>query len=98
MEDETLSVARQCAARPDVAPYAKIVGAWVWCEFPGKPERETRVWLKANGFRWNKERNAWQNPCGVFRRRLRTGDPRHIYGERPLVAQENDSERGLTVL
>jgi hypothetical protein len=96
--EETLSVARQCASRPDVAPYAKIVGAWVWCEFPGKPSEETRQWLKAMGFRWNKERGAWQNPCGVFRRKLRHGDPRYIYGERPLVSDENNEARGLSVL
>lgn len=70
--------------RPDIAPYARIVGVWVWIEFPDKPTEETRAFLKSIGFRWNKERGAWQHSCGIRRPRMMSGDPRFYYGMRPI--------------
>lgn len=78
------SVTAACAARPDIAPYARIVGRWVWCEFPDKPSDETRAFLKQTGFRWNRERGAWQHPCGYHTRANRKIDPRQFYGALPL--------------
>jgi hypothetical protein len=75
------SVIEACGARDDVQPYARIVGKWVWCEFPTKPSDDTRDFLKGTGFRWNKERAAWQHSCGHFARRNAKIDPRAYYGQ-----------------
>jgi hypothetical protein len=80
----TEEVSEAVAHRPDVAPFARLVGAWVWCEFPEKPSDDTREWLKQTGFRWNGERAAWQHSCGHFTRRNRRIDPRAIYGQQRL--------------
>lgn len=82
----TEEVSAAVAQRPDVAPFARLVGNWVWCEFPDKPSDDTRTWLKQTGFRWNGERKAWQHSCGHFTRRNRRVDPRQVYGQLPLDA------------
>lgn len=82
----TEEVSAAVAARPDVAPYARLVGNWVWCEFPTKPHAEVLTWLKQTGFRWNGERLAWQHSCGHVTRRNRRIDPRQVYGQLPLDA------------
>ena len=61
--------------RPDVAPYARKVGVWIWAEFPGKPSEETREFLKAIGFHWNKTRLAWQHNCGTLETYTENGHP-----------------------
>jgi len=38
----------------------RIVGSWIWIEFPVKPCLEVRDWLKQNGFHWNYPRRVWQ--------------------------------------
>ncbi|MFI0609896.1 MAG: hypothetical protein ACH37Z_18630 [Anaerolineae bacterium] len=81
----TDEVSAAVAQRPDVAPFARLVGNWVWCEFPEKPSDDTRQWLKQTGFRWNNARNAWQHSCGHFTRRNRRIDPRQVYGQLPLT-------------
>jgi len=87
---DTQSVTDACSARPDVAPFARIVGNWVWVEFPGKPDADTLTFLKQTGFHWNRERLAWQHSCGHFARRNRRIDPRTYYGQQPLEYQERD--------
>jgi hypothetical protein len=84
MNATTEHISAQCAARPDIAPYARIVGVWVWVEFDTKPAADTRAFLKRAGFRWNKLRQAWQHPCGVYRPQMKHGDPRAYYGQAPL--------------
>jgi hypothetical protein len=37
-----------------------IIGRWIWVKFPSKPDDDTRGWLKACKFRWNKTRGVWQ--------------------------------------
>jgi hypothetical protein len=74
-------------ARMDIAPYAKLVGQWVWAEFPHKPSDDTRAFLKGIGFRWNNERMAWQHACGVYRRQNRRIDPRMVYGQRAIESE-----------
>jgi hypothetical protein len=32
------------------------------------------------GFHWNNARQSWQHPCGTFRDRRATVDPRQKYG------------------
>lgn len=63
---------------PEVAPFARVVGQWVWVEFPNKPAQEIREELKRLGFHWNKTRNAWQNHCGFYSRHS-SSDPRYKY-------------------
>ena len=70
--------------RPDILPYARIVGRWVWVEFPERPPLATRHWLKEAGFHWNKERNAWQHPCGYHSKHA-PYDPRDKYDSFPLA-------------
>lgn len=82
------SVIEACAAHPEIQPYARVVGKWVWCEFPSKPSADVCDFLKGTGFRWNADRLAWQHNCGTFARRNRRIDPRMVYGEQRLPERE----------
>lgn len=80
-ESLTLSeVVEAVSNRPDVSPFARIVGKWVWVQFDSKPAVETREYLKNLGFRWNRKRECWQHHCG-YRSVRSTSDPRFKYGE-----------------
>lgn len=46
---------------------AEVVGKWVWVQFKEQPAAEIRQQLAQLGFHWNRERQAWQHPCGQFR-------------------------------
>ena len=46
---------------------AEVVGKWVWVRFQEQPAPELRQQLAQLGFHWNRERQAWQHPCGQFR-------------------------------
>ena len=48
---------------------AEVVGKWVWVTFRETPAPELRQILAQLGFHWNRERQAWQHPCGQFRLR-----------------------------
>jgi hypothetical protein len=63
----------------DIREHSYLVGAWVWIEYPGKPDKATIATIKALGFSWNKKRHVWQNPCGVYRKAA-PYDPRDKYG------------------
>ena len=52
---------------PDVYRAAEVVGKWVWVTFKETPAAEIRQQLAQLGFHWNRERQAWQHPCGQFR-------------------------------
>ena len=45
---------------------AEVVGKWVWVTFKEQPTAEVRQALAQLGFHWNRERQAWQHPCGKF--------------------------------
>ena len=45
---------------------AEVVGKWVWVTFKEQPAAEVRQQLAQLGFHWNRERQAWQHPCGKF--------------------------------
>ena len=45
---------------------AEVVGRWVWIQFKDTPAAEIRQQLAQLGFHWNRERQAWQHPCGQF--------------------------------
>ncbi|MFW9770323.1 MAG: hypothetical protein ACFFEM_16010, partial [Candidatus Thorarchaeota archaeon] len=85
-ENRQLSTKAVIARLPEnVKPYAFIVGAWVWIDFPRKPKAETLEKIKPLGFKWNKKRKVWQHPCGEFRPFNPKTDPRDKYGEIPLA-------------
>jgi hypothetical protein len=52
---------------PDIYRLAEVVGKWVWVTFKEQPAAEIRQKLAQLGFHWNRERQAWQHPCGQFR-------------------------------
>ena len=51
---------------PDAYRLAEVVGKWVWVTFKEQPAAEVRQQLAQLGFHWNRERQAWQHPCGKF--------------------------------
>lgn len=57
---------------------AQVVGRWVWVTFKEQPTAEIRQTLAQLGFHWNRERQAWQHPCGQFSLSS-SGDPREKY-------------------
>jgi hypothetical protein len=64
---------------PSFFELAEVVGKWVWIQFAEKqPTAVTRV-LAELGFHWNKGRQSWQHPCGLFRDRSSRVDPRAKY-------------------
>ena len=65
-------------AAPDAFRLAEVVGRWVWVTFSEQPAAEIRQQLAQLGFHWNRERQAWQHPCGQFRLSS-AGDPRERY-------------------
>jgi hypothetical protein len=56
-------------ANPGLFNLAEVVGKWVWVTFRETPAPELRQVLAQLGFHWNRERQAWQHPCGAFRLR-----------------------------
>lgn len=72
-----------CNGFPQFLSVAEVVGKWVWIQFPAKQPRSVTSALAELGFRWNKARQAWQHPCGLFRDVAASFDPRQKYGCRP---------------
>ncbi len=56
-------------SNPGLFNLAEVVGKWVWVTFRETPAPELRQILAQLGFHWNRERQAWQHPCGAFRLR-----------------------------
>jgi len=65
---------------PHFFELAEVVGKWVWIQFAEKQPREITSRLAQLGFHWNKARQAWQHPCGLYRHEAATFDPRKKYG------------------
>jgi hypothetical protein len=59
---------------------AEVVGKWVWIQFQEKQPRDVTAILSQLGFHWNNTRQAWQHPCGHFRKEPSAKDPREIFG------------------
>ena len=57
---------------------AEVVGKWIWVQFKEQPAAEIRQQLAQLGFHWNRERQAWQHPCGQFSLSSNT-DPHEKY-------------------
>jgi hypothetical protein len=65
---------------PDVYSVAEVVGKWVWVQFSQTPAAEIRQQLAQLGFHWNRARQTWQHPCGLYRDQAAIFDPRQKYG------------------
>ena len=65
-------------AAPAAFELAEVVGKWVWVQFKDTPAAELRQQLSQLGFHWNRDRQAWQHPCGAFSLRG-SGDPHDKY-------------------
>lgn len=87
MTDTTALLERLKTEIPEIWGQAQVVGKWVWLEFNVPPLDEIRAKLKELGFRWNRQRQCWQHPCGVFRRRS-SRDPRAYYQVTPASELE----------
>ena len=64
---------------PSFFSLAEVVGKWVWIQFPEKQSSEITRALAELGFHWNRARQTWQPPCGLFRDVAATFDPRKKY-------------------
>jgi hypothetical protein len=73
---------------PQQYELAEIVGSWVWIEFsPDRPQVIANA-LWSLGFHWNKRRQVWQHPCGMFEPfTSHPNDPRSKYGSRFVTSQ-----------
>jgi hypothetical protein len=65
-------------SNPGLFNLAEVVGYWIWVAFRETPAPELRQQLAQLGFHWNRERQAWQHPCGKFRLGSMT-DPHQKY-------------------
>jgi len=93
-ENEThVVLSRLRENRPELFERAEVVGAWVWLSFDTKPDSETREYLKAEGFRWNRRRAVWQHCCGIWRPRA-SHDPRFAFGVIPASMYQQAEESG----
>jgi len=63
---------------PSIYRLAEVVGKWVWVRFTETPAAEIRQQLAQLGFHWNRQRQAWQHPCGKFSLRSQA-DPHEKY-------------------
>ena len=64
---------------PEFYAIAEVVGKWVWIRFEDRQPPTVTSVLSKLGFHWNKARQAWQHPCGVFCDVGATVDPRQRY-------------------
>ncbi len=78
--DKVLALLQKDA--PRFYELAEVVGKWVWIQFKEKQPREVTAVLAQLGFHWNNTRQAWQHPCGIFRKGPTEANPREIFGSR----------------
>jgi len=76
--DKLLALLRSEA--PRFYTLAEVVGKWVWIQFEDKQPVTVTAVLSELGFHWNKNRQSWQHPCGLFRDQSAPFDPRRKYG------------------
>ncbi len=85
LPERTKQELKALTTMPEALENAQVVGVWLWIPFPSKPSADCRSFLKARGYRFNPQRSAWQNACGVYTRRA-PYDPREKYGQESAVA------------
>jgi hypothetical protein len=76
-------------SNPGLFNLAEVVGYWIWVAFRETPAPELRQQLAQLGFHWNRERQAWQHPCGKFRLGSMT-DPHQKYSSYFIDARFNE--------
>ena len=76
--ESLLSVLRNRA--PRFFELSEVVGRWVWIQFSDKQPVEVTRALAEFGFHWNRTRQTWQHPCGMYRDVAAGYDPRARYG------------------
>ena len=76
--DRLLDVLR--TETPNFFDIAEVVGKWVWIQFSDKQPPTVTSVLAELGFHWNRKRQSWQHPCGMFRDLPAPFDPRQKYG------------------
>lgn len=79
--------------QPEALKHARIVGRWIWIEFPSRPAKELCTWLTAEGFWFNRKRSAWQHGCGTYSSPARSHDPRQQYGSIPAADVLRDAQQ-----
>ncbi len=75
---------------------ARVVGKWVWIEFPSKPSADIRQALKDFGFRWSQRRGQWSHSCGYSSRPARSYRPWDKYRTIPLDEACQSAGLGVT--
>jgi hypothetical protein len=75
--DRLLDVLR--TETPNFFDLAEVVGKWVWIQFSDKQPPTVTSVLAELGFHWNNKRQSWQHPCGQYRDKRATFDPRQKY-------------------
>jgi hypothetical protein len=65
---------------PKFFELAEVVGKWVWIQFSDKQPPTVTSVLAELGFHWNRKRQSWQHPCGLFHDQSAPFDPRQKYG------------------
>jgi len=75
--DRLLDVLR--TETPNFFDIAEVVGKWVWIQFSDKQPPTVTSVLAELGFHWNNKRQSWQHPCGQYRDKRATFDPRQKY-------------------
>lgn len=82
-------LAELAQALPELYQAVLVVGRWVWVQFDSVPAVGVRQQLAQLGFHWNRNRKAWQHPCGLLSLGS-CGDPRLRYGcHAPAGIQRN---------
>jgi len=64
---------------PEFYERAEVVGQWVWIHFPDRQPQKVTGALSELGFHWNRRRQSWQHPCGVYRNRATRVDPHRVF-------------------
>ncbi len=66
-----------------------VVGCWLWLYMDEKPKPGQMQPITQLGFKWNKDRQCWQHPCGVMRAKS-PGDPRDKYSTQTFYGSDDD--------
>lgn len=95
-DNDLPTVLLRIGARADITEFARVVGRWVWIEFPSRPPKDTCSFLLAEGFWFNRKRSAWQHGCGSYTAHARSYDPRTKYGSVGVSEILADSPQALS--
>jgi hypothetical protein len=94
--NRSLETGKLLARLASVTPKFFELAEVVWIQFTDKqPVAVARI-LAELGFHWNKARQSWQHPCGLYREQASRIDPRQKYGcylaSSVKIASNNESD------